>query len=185
LDNWSKQTQFKPNFRKAQTNISSLITKDYRKKDDFAVRINKPNSNPISVKPKMRANLYVIEDYENETALRLQKNKPNSNPISPKGQNELRAYPNNRVVMRPSEKFEAKAAGQKCSEAWFSPRRERFWPTTQASGFAAGRNRTSYLDRLLISLAGKSGHTRIPIYKKNTLPCGTKLYILCTKILGN
>jgi len=34
----------------------------------------------------------------------------------------LRAYPNNRVVMRPSEKSEAKAAGQKCSEAWFSPR---------------------------------------------------------------
>ncbi|MHC4637547.1 MAG: hypothetical protein ACYTBV_08600 [Planctomycetota bacterium] len=27
----------------------------------------------------------------------------------------LRAYPNNRVVMRPSEKFEAKAAGQKGS----------------------------------------------------------------------
>ncbi len=25
--------------------------------------------------------------------------------------------------MRPSEKVEAKAAGQKCSEAWFSPRR--------------------------------------------------------------
>ncbi|MHC4647820.1 MAG: hypothetical protein ACYTBJ_20345 [Planctomycetota bacterium] len=34
----------------------------------------------------------------------------------------LRAYPNDRVVMRPSEKFEAKAAGQKCSEAWFTPR---------------------------------------------------------------
>ena len=34
----------------------------------------------------------------------------------------LRAYPNNRLVMRPSEKFEAKAAGQKCSEAWFAPR---------------------------------------------------------------
>jgi hypothetical protein len=34
----------------------------------------------------------------------------------------FRAYPNNRLVMRPSEKFEAKAAGQKCSEAWFSPR---------------------------------------------------------------
>ena len=27
----------------------------------------------------------------------------------------LRAYPNNRLVTRPSEKFEAKAAGQKCS----------------------------------------------------------------------
>jgi len=51
---------------------------------------------------------------------------------------KLRAYPNNRVVMRPSEKFEAKAAGQKCSEAWFSPRRERFWLTTQASGFPWG-----------------------------------------------
>jgi len=50
--------------------------------------------------------------------------------------------------MRPSEKLEAKAAGQKCSEAWFSPRREHFWPTTQASGFAAGRNRAGYSDRL-------------------------------------
>ncbi len=116
--------------------------------------------------PKMSAILYVIEDYENETAFRPKK----TNPIKacpersrmgqfPKGQNELRAYPNNRVVMRPSEKFEAKAAGQKGSEAWFSPRRERFWPTTQASGFAAGRNRTGYLDRLLTSLARKSGHT--------------------------
>ncbi len=26
-----------------QMNVNSLITKDYRKKDDFAVRINKPN----------------------------------------------------------------------------------------------------------------------------------------------
>jgi hypothetical protein len=29
----------------------------------------------------------------------------------------LRAYPNNRVVMRPSEKFEAKAAGAKLPQA--------------------------------------------------------------------
>jgi len=50
-----KQTQYKPktnpikaNFRKAQMNVNSLITKDYRKKDDFAVQKNKPNSNPIS-----------------------------------------------------------------------------------------------------------------------------------------
>jgi hypothetical protein len=62
---------------------------------------------------------------------------------------DLRAYPNIRVVMRPSEKFEAKAAGQKGSQAWFTPRRERFWPITQASGFAAGRNRAGYLDKLL------------------------------------
>jgi len=33
----------KPNLRKVQMNVNSLITKDYRKKDDFLVRINKPN----------------------------------------------------------------------------------------------------------------------------------------------
>ena len=38
---------------------------------------NKPNSNPISVKPKMSANVFVTKEYENETAFRLQKNKPN------------------------------------------------------------------------------------------------------------
>ncbi|MFB0556219.1 MAG: hypothetical protein ACETWQ_23195 [Phycisphaerae bacterium] len=41
--------------------------------------------------------------------------------------NNLRVYPNNRVVMRPSEKFEAKAAGQKCSpEVVFSTLRTFF-----------------------------------------------------------
>jgi len=33
----------KPNFKNAKMNVNSLITKDYRKKDDFVVRINKPN----------------------------------------------------------------------------------------------------------------------------------------------
>ena len=47
-----KQTQFKPNFRKAKMNLKLLTTKDYRKNDAFAVRKNKPNSNPISEKPK-------------------------------------------------------------------------------------------------------------------------------------
>jgi len=49
------QTQYKPNsnpikanLRKAKMNVNSLITKDYRKKDDFAVQKNKPNSKPIS-----------------------------------------------------------------------------------------------------------------------------------------
>ncbi len=86
----------KPNLRKAKMNINSFVTKDYRKKDDFAVRINKPNSKPIFSKPKMNVNLYVIEDYENETALRPQKTNPN------KANFKLRAYPNNRLVMRPS-----------------------------------------------------------------------------------
>ena len=33
----------KPNFKRAKMNVNSIITKDYRKKDDFIVRINKPN----------------------------------------------------------------------------------------------------------------------------------------------
>jgi hypothetical protein len=48
--------------------------------------------------------------------------------------------------------FEAKAAGQKGSpEVVFLHVENIFSPTTQASGFAAGRNRAGYLDRLLIS----------------------------------
>ena len=76
MDTWSKQTQFKPNFRKAKMNVSLYVLEDYRKKDDFAVRKNKPNSNPIFEKTKMSANVFVTKDYENETAFRLQKNKP-------------------------------------------------------------------------------------------------------------
>ena len=34
----------------------------------------------------------------------------------------LRAYPNNPVVTRPSEKVEAEEAGPKCPEAWCAPR---------------------------------------------------------------
>ncbi len=39
----SGEAGFKPNLKRAKMNINSFITKDYRKKDDFAVRINKPN----------------------------------------------------------------------------------------------------------------------------------------------
>jgi len=33
----------KPNLQKAKMNVNLTLTKDYRKKDDFVVRINKPN----------------------------------------------------------------------------------------------------------------------------------------------
>ncbi len=33
----------KPNLRKAKMNVNLTLIKDYRKKDDFVVRINKPN----------------------------------------------------------------------------------------------------------------------------------------------
>jgi len=47
-----KTNPIKANFRKAKMNVNSLITKDYRKNDAFAVQKNKPNSNPISEKPE-------------------------------------------------------------------------------------------------------------------------------------
>jgi len=64
-------------------NVSLTLTKDYRKNDDFSVRINKPNSNPIYSKPKMSANLYVIEDYENETTFRPKKTNPKQTQFKP------------------------------------------------------------------------------------------------------
>ncbi len=33
----------KPNFQKAKMNVNLYVIEDYRKKDDFVVRINKPN----------------------------------------------------------------------------------------------------------------------------------------------
>ncbi len=57
-------------------NVSLYIIEDYRKKDDFAVRINKPNSKPISGTPKMNVNLYIIEDYRKKDGFAVQKNKP-------------------------------------------------------------------------------------------------------------
>ncbi len=57
-------------------NVNSLITKDYRKKDDFAVQKNKPNSNPISSKAKMSANAFSQKDYENEPPSGPKKTNP-------------------------------------------------------------------------------------------------------------
>ncbi len=82
-----KRTQSNPNkanFQKAKMNVNSLITKDYRKNDAFAVRKNKAKTKPISERPKMNANVFVTKDYRKNDAFAVQKNKPNSNPISVK-----------------------------------------------------------------------------------------------------
>ena len=42
-ENKPNSNPIKPNFKKAKMNVNSLITKGYRKKDDFLVRINKAN----------------------------------------------------------------------------------------------------------------------------------------------
>jgi len=41
-ENKPNSNPIKPNFRKAQMNVKSVITMDYRKNDDFSVRKNKP-----------------------------------------------------------------------------------------------------------------------------------------------
>jgi len=64
-------------------NANLYVIEDYRKKDDFVVRINKPNSKPISVKPKMSANAFSQKDYDNETAFEPQKNKPKQTQFKP------------------------------------------------------------------------------------------------------
>jgi len=58
-------------------NVNLTLTKDYRKKDDFLVRINKPNSNPIPEKPKMNVNAFLQKDYENEPPSGPKKTNPN------------------------------------------------------------------------------------------------------------
>jgi len=58
-------------------NINLFITKDYRKKDDFAVRKNKPNSNPIFEKPKMNASISSKMAYEYKYDWTLSENKTN------------------------------------------------------------------------------------------------------------
>jgi len=42
-ENKPNSNPIKPNFRKAKMNVNLTLTKDYRKKDDFLVRKNKPN----------------------------------------------------------------------------------------------------------------------------------------------
>ncbi len=61
-----------------QMNINSIITKDYRKKDDFEVRINKPNLRNAQNERK----LIYSKGLQKKSDFAAQKNKPNSNPIS-------------------------------------------------------------------------------------------------------
>jgi len=75
-ENKPNSNPIKPNSRKAKMNVSSLITKDYRKKDDFEVQKTKPKQTQFPKSQKMNTNAFLQKDYENETAFRPQKNKP-------------------------------------------------------------------------------------------------------------
>ncbi len=67
----------KPNFRKAKMNVNLTLTKDYRKKDDFLVRINKPNFRNGQNERKLTYN----KGLQKKRCFHTPKNKPNSNPI--------------------------------------------------------------------------------------------------------
>ena len=67
----------KPNFQKAKMNVNSFITKDYRKNDDFSVRINKPNFRNGGNERKLNVN----KGLQKKRLFSTPKNKPNSNPI--------------------------------------------------------------------------------------------------------
>ena len=68
----------KPNCRKGKIDAKCVFTKDYRKKDDFVVRINKPN---FSKNPKC-TQTYILQRIMKMNRLPAQKNKAKTNPIS-------------------------------------------------------------------------------------------------------
>ncbi|MFH1883150.1 MAG: hypothetical protein ABIL62_10615 [Planctomycetota bacterium] len=75
----------------AKMTVNSLITKDYRKKDDFSVQKNKPNSNPIPRMSKMNVNSLITKDYRKNDTFAVKKNKPKTNPISSKAKMNLKS----------------------------------------------------------------------------------------------
>ena len=103
LAGFKNKPKTNPISKRPKLNVNSPITKNYRKKDDFVVRINKPNSNPISSKPKMSANVYIIEDYENETAFRPKKTNPNK-PNFRKAKMKLKSLARKSVPFQQTQK---------------------------------------------------------------------------------
>jgi len=87
--------QNKPNFAKAQMNISVYSTMDYENKHNWTLGQNKPNSNPIKPnfqKAKMNVNSLITKDYRKNDAFAVRKNKPKTNPISSKPKMSANLY---------------------------------------------------------------------------------------------
>ncbi len=67
-ENKPNSNPIKPNLRKAKMNVNLYVIEDYRKKDDFVVRINKPNlvrrrriANELKIDcQKIRPHLYFL-----------------------------------------------------------------------------------------------------------------------------
>jgi len=67
----------KPNCQNGKIDAKCVLTKDYRKKDDFSVRINKPNFRNGQNERKLNYN----KGLQKKRLFSHPKNKPNSNPI--------------------------------------------------------------------------------------------------------
>ena len=73
-------------------NVNLYVIEDYRKNDDFIVRINKPNLVRCRRIPKMNVNAFLQKDYENETTSGPKKQTQTNPILSAVGgfQNELK-----------------------------------------------------------------------------------------------
>jgi len=72
--------QNKPNFQKAQMNVSTFSQMAYENKRDSTPGENKPNTNPNKPnfpEAQMNLNSVLTKDYENKPLRRLPENKPN------------------------------------------------------------------------------------------------------------
>ncbi len=58
-------------------NVNFYNTTDYENKHNWTIGQSKPNSNPISKRPKMNANAFSQKDYRKNNAFAVPKNKPN------------------------------------------------------------------------------------------------------------
>jgi len=83
--------QNKPNFRKSQMNVNSLITMNYENKRNWTLGQNKPNSNPNKPncrKGKIDSKCVFTKDYRKNDDFLVRINKPNS----PKTQKERKHF---------------------------------------------------------------------------------------------
>jgi len=85
MDTWlsgknkANSNPIKANFQKAKMNVNLTLTKDYRKKDDFSVRINKPNFQNGQNERKLNFN----KGLQNKLCFRSPKNKPKQTQSCP------------------------------------------------------------------------------------------------------
>ncbi len=93
IQNKPNSNPIKANLKRAKMNVNLYVIEDYRKKDEFVVRINKPNSQNGQNECKLNFN----KGLQKKRLFSSPKNKPNSNPIFSKAKI---AYPKIRPLPR-------------------------------------------------------------------------------------